>query len=261
MLVYFPWRTINVACEGKKNDMKTIGSRARYLAAAALMVAGATAPAAAMGSDDVLMEQITIAGPELLTKADMPHSPISAEIGQITTRYGSFGLASAFADTVSLQVDRAALANGYVSHRVDNLGNVGQVVQIAQVPASALDGGERVELALFGPQLNLGGFTGAYGIGDNVAEQVQTGSANFARAMQFGTGNFVRQFQDGSQLSSAIIQAGQNNRAETIQQGLMNQAAILQAGRDNLATIDQRGSNAFAVASQAGTGNVAIIRQ
>lgn len=240
--------------------MKTGGLRARFLMASALIAASVPGSAMASG-EDVLMEQITSASAAFSTTLHAPHVPVSLEVGQVATRYNSFGLVTAFADTVSLQVDRTALASGYVSHRIDNAGNVAQIVQIAQVPAAASDGGAPVELALFGSQLNLGGFTGAYGLGENAVEQVQSGTANFVRAMQFGSNNAARQVQDGSELASAIIQAGQNNRAGTIQAGLLNQAAILQAGRDNVATIEQRGNGNFAVVSQAGMGNVAAIRQ
>ncbi|MCD2324427.1 hypothetical protein LQ953_10420 [Sphingomonas sp. IC-56] len=240
--------------------MKTAGLRALYLTASALITASVPGSAMASG-EDVVMEQITPVGAAFSTRLDLPRASISLDVGQVATRYNSFGLVSAFADTVSLQVDHIALASGYVSHRIDNLSNVAQVVQMAQVPAAASDSGAPIELALFGSQLNLGGFTGVYGVADNVAEQVQSGTANFVRAMQFGTRNAARQVQDGSQLASAIIQAGQNNRAETLQTGLLNQAAILQSGRDNLAAIDQRGSNGFAVVSQTGVGNVALVRQ
>ena len=240
--------------------MKTGGLRARYLMASALIAASVPGSAMASG-EDVLMEQITSASAAFSTTLDMPRAPVSLEVGQVTTRYNSFGLVAAFTDTVSLQVDRFALASGYVSHRIDNVGNVAQIVQIAQVPATASDGGASVELALFGSQVNLGGFTGAYGLGGNAVEQVQSGTAHFVRAMQFGSNNTARQLQDGSQLASAIIQAGQNNRADTLQTGLLNQAAILQSGRDNLAAIEQRGSNGFALVSQTGVGNVALVRQ
>ena len=240
--------------------MKTGGLRARYLITSVLIAASIPGSAMASG-EDVLMEQITPASAAFSTALELPSAPVSLDVAQVATRYNSFGLVTAFADTVSLQVDRAALASGFVSHRIDNFGNVAQVIQIAQVPAAASDGGAPVELTLFGSQLNLGGFTGAYGLGGNAIEQVQSGTANFARAMQFGTNNAARQVQDGSQLASAIIQAGQNNRAETLQTGLLNQAAILQSGRDNFATIGQRGSSGFALVSQAGTGNIALVRQ
>lgn len=242
--------------------MHISAKRVGYGIAAALGFSPACAPAiAAPEAESALMEQITQSSAAFSPVGDVATSPIMADIGQITTRYGSFGLASAFADALSLQVDRAALNGGYVSHRIDNFGNVAQVVQIAQVPSGATDSNESMELALFGPQLNLGSFSSGYGVGENTAVRYQTGTANFARVLQFGTGNVARQSQDGSQLASAIIQAGQSNRAETIQTGLLNQAAILQAGRENFATIEQRGNAGFALVSQTGLGNIAAIRQ